>query len=57
MAELGGKNPLMKRAMSLKRRINFKDYVILIVSLTFLALFILFIGWGYRFLVDHADKF
>ncbi|EAX99843.1 hypothetical protein TVAG_419000 [Trichomonas vaginalis G3] len=57
MAELGGKNPLLKRAMSLKRRVNFKDYVILIASLIFLALFILFIGWGYRFIVDNSDKF
>lgn len=57
MAKLGGRNPLLSRAVKLKRRINLKDYVKLGITTVLFACFIILVAYLYRKVMDNSDLF
>jgi hypothetical protein len=54
---LGGNHPWLPRAQWLKRRVNWKDYLMLLLRVFMLLGLILFAAFSYRFFDSHDISF
>ncbi|KAK8890390.1 hypothetical protein M9Y10_035166 [Tritrichomonas musculus] len=52
-ANLGGNSPLLPRAMKLKRRVNWKSFIDLVISCIIILLIIILIGLIYKFITSN----
>jgi hypothetical protein len=55
LANRGGNHPLLPRAMKLKRKINLRSYIKLVISCVSIAGLILLSAGLYRFIMDNYE--